>query len=242
MTDFAHRWFTSDDGLSLYARDYAAASGPARLPVVAIHGLTRNSADFGHIAARIAESGRRVIAVDVRGRGRSERAADPMTYQPDTYAKDVVCLFEQLGLKEAIFLGTSMGGLITMALTGLQPKLIAAATQTAGNTFVVKYDGATYTVTPQALSVTINGNTFRTETWADFHGPQAPASSSTTSSTSTSATASATTSATATATTSASAAPSTSSAPKTSAAPSTSAAPLPPPLPAEVGASTPATG
>ncbi len=58
-------------------------------------------------------------------------------------------------------------------------KLIAAATQTAGNTFVVKYDGATYTVTPQALSVTINGNTFRTETWADYHGPQAPASSTT---------------------------------------------------------------
>ena len=121
-------------------------------------------------------------------------------------------------------------------------KLIAAATQTAGNTFVVKYDGATYTVTPQALSVTINGNTFRTETWADFHGPQAPASSSTTPSTSTSSTAPATTSATATATTSASSAPSTSSAPKTSAAPSTSAAPLPPPLPAEVGAGTSATG
>lgn len=127
MTDFAHRWFTSNDGLSLYARDYAAASGPARLPVIAIHGLTRNSADFGHIAARIAESGRRVIAVDVRGRGRSERAADPMTYQPDVYAKDVVGLFEQLGLKEAVFLGTSMGGLITMALTGIKPKLIAAA-------------------------------------------------------------------------------------------------------------------
>ena len=121
-------------------------------------------------------------------------------------------------------------------------KLIAAATQTAGNTFVVKYDGATYTVTPQALSVTINGDTFRTETWADYHGPQAPASSSTTPSTSTSSTTSATTSATATATTPASSAPSTSSAPKTSAAPSTSAAPLPPPLPAEVGAGTSATG
>lgn len=121
-------------------------------------------------------------------------------------------------------------------------KLIAAATQTAGNTFVVKYDGATYTVTPQALSVTINGNTFRTETWADYHGPQAPASGTTTPSTSTSSTTSATTSATATATTSASSVPSTSSAPKTSAAPSTSAAPLPPPLPAEVGAGTSATG
>ncbi|MCE9517246.1 MAG: hypothetical protein K8R24_15180 [Mycobacterium sp.] len=121
-------------------------------------------------------------------------------------------------------------------------KLIAAATQTAGNTFVVKYDGATYTVTPQALSVTINGDTFRTETWADYHGPQAPASGSNTPSTSTSSTTSATTSATATATTPASSAPSTSSAPKTSAAPSTSAAPLPPPLPAEVGAGTSATG
>lgn len=121
-------------------------------------------------------------------------------------------------------------------------KLIAAATQTAGNTFVVKYDGATYTVTPQALSVTINRNTFRTETWADYHGPQAPASSTTEPSTSTSSTTSATGSATATATTSASSVPSTSSAPKTSAAPSTSAAPLPPPLPAEVGASTSATG
>ena len=121
-------------------------------------------------------------------------------------------------------------------------KLIAGATQTAGNTFVVKYDGATYTVTPQALSVTINGDTFRTETWADYHGPQAPASGSTTPSTSTSSTTSATTSATATATTPASSAPSTSSAPKTSAAPSTSAAPLPPPLPAEVGAGTSATG
>jgi len=121
-------------------------------------------------------------------------------------------------------------------------KLIAAATQTAGNTFVVKYDGATYTVTPQALSVTIDGNTFRTETWADYHGPQAPASGTTKPSTSTSSTTSATTSATATATTPASSVPSTSSAPKTSAAPSTSAAPLPPPLPAEVGAGTSATG
>jgi hypothetical protein len=121
-------------------------------------------------------------------------------------------------------------------------KLIAAATQTAGDTFVVKYDGATYTVTPQALSVTIDGNTFRTETWADYHGPQAPASGTTKPSTSTSSTTSATTSATATATTPASSVPSTSSAPKTSAAPSTSAAPLPPPLPAEVGAGTSATG
>lgn len=120
-------------------------------------------------------------------------------------------------------------------------KLVVAATKTAGNTFVAKNDGATYTVTPQALSVTVGGDTFRTETWTDYHGPQSPAGTSGTakSSTSTSSTSTSSTStpAATTATTSGTATPTTSgtSAPKTSAAPSSSATPLPPPLPAEVG-------
>ncbi len=124
---YADRRWTSPDGLSLYARDYAPADGPARLPVIAIHGLTRNSADFDVIAALIAQSGRRVLAVDVRGRGQSDRAPDPMTYTPDVYARDVVALMEQLGIEKAVFLGTSMGGLITMALTAIKPRAIAAA-------------------------------------------------------------------------------------------------------------------
>ena len=120
------RW-TSADGLSLYARDYAAGSGPARLPVIAIHGLTRNSADFEGIAPLIAQSGRRVLAVDIRGRGLSDRAPDPMTYQPLTYAQDVLALLNLLGIERAVFLGTSMGGLITMALAAVRSKVIAAA-------------------------------------------------------------------------------------------------------------------
>ena len=124
---FAERRWTAPDGLSLYARDYPAAAGPAKLPVIAIHGLTRNSADFGAIAPLIAQSGRRVLAVDVRGRGRSDRAPDPMTYQPATYAQDVLALLNQTGIERAVFLGTSMGGLITMALAAIRSKVIAAA-------------------------------------------------------------------------------------------------------------------
>ena len=124
---FAERRWTSPDGLSLFARDYAAASGPAKLPVIAIHGLTRNSADFGAIAPLIAQSGRRVLAIDVRGRGKSDRAPDPMTYQPVNYAHDVLALLEQAGIARAVFLGTSMGGLITMALAAIRSKVIAAA-------------------------------------------------------------------------------------------------------------------
>ena len=123
---FTDRRWTSDE-LSLYARDYAGAEGAALLPVIAIHGLTRNSADFGTVAPLIAATGRRVLALDVRGRGRSDRAADPMTYQPPVYAKDVLALLDQAGVGRAVFLGTSMGGLITMAATAMAPDRVAAA-------------------------------------------------------------------------------------------------------------------
>jgi len=124
---FVDRRFYSPDGLSLYARDYAPGAGQTKLPVIAIHGLTRNSADFGGIAPELARAGRRVLAVDVRGRGLSDRAPDPMTYQPPVYAKDVLALMEQAGIERAVFLGTSMGGLITMALAAIRSKAIAAA-------------------------------------------------------------------------------------------------------------------
>lgn len=127
MTEYADRWHRSPDGLRLYARDYEGASGDARLPVICIHGLTRNSADFGALAPEIAATGRRVLAVDVRGRGRSQYAGDPMTYRPDVYAKDILALLEQTGIAKAVFVGTSMGGLITMTLAGAHAKKIAGA-------------------------------------------------------------------------------------------------------------------
>ena len=127
MAEYAERRWTSPDGLTLFARDYGGADGAARLPVIAIHGLTRNSADFDTIAPLIAQSGRRVLAVDVRGRGRSDRAPDPMTYSPEVYARDILALMDQAGIDKAVFLGTSMGGLITMAVAAIRARTIAAA-------------------------------------------------------------------------------------------------------------------
>jgi pimeloyl-ACP methyl ester carboxylesterase len=121
------RWWQSSDGLRLFARDYRAASGPARLPVICLHGLTRNSKDFEEVAPRIARTGRRVLAVDVRGRGLSAWDPNPEHYVPKTYARDVLALMESLGIARAVFLGTSMGGIITMALAALRSRAIAAA-------------------------------------------------------------------------------------------------------------------
>ena len=123
--------YTSSDGLALYARDYPANSADAgvsaRLPVICIHGLTRNSADFDELAPILAAMGRRVIAVDVRGRGHSAHDPNPDNYNPNVYAGDIARLMEHLGLSRAIFVGTSMGGLITMTLAARRLDLIAAA-------------------------------------------------------------------------------------------------------------------
>ena len=127
VSTFTETSFTSTDGLRLYARDYAPASGPARLPVICIHGLTRNSTDFEEVAPWIASLGRRVLAVDVRGRGHSAYDPDPSHYNPLVYAGDVVKLAHDLGIERAVFIGTSMGGLITMTLALRHLGLIGAA-------------------------------------------------------------------------------------------------------------------
>jgi pimeloyl-ACP methyl ester carboxylesterase len=124
---FSERRWGAPDGLTLYARDYAADDGAARLPVVCLHGLTRNSKDFEDVAPRIAGWGRRVIVPDVRGRGLSGRDPKPANYNPKTYARDVAGLLGSLGIPRAIFLGTSMGGLITMTLAATRPKMVAAS-------------------------------------------------------------------------------------------------------------------
>ncbi len=71
--------------------------------------------------------GRRVLAVDLRGRGRSGRSADPISLQPRTYADDMTALLASIGAQRAIFLGTSLGGLVAMTLAVRNPKAIAGA-------------------------------------------------------------------------------------------------------------------
>ncbi|MDE2428827.1 MAG: alpha/beta hydrolase [Burkholderiales bacterium] len=127
MTTFNEISFTSADGLQLYARDYPSASGPARCPVICIHGLTRNSGDFDELAPWIAAQGRRVIAVDLRGRGKSAHDPDPSHYNPLVYAGDIAKLAKDLGIGRAVLIGTSLGGIITMTLALRHRNLIVAA-------------------------------------------------------------------------------------------------------------------
>ena len=125
--NFEERRWTSRDGLSLYARDYAGVGGSARLPVICLHGLTRNSRDFEDVAPAIAAMGRRVLALDIRGRGRSDWDEQAERYTPATYVGDVLELLDGLEIARAVFLGTSMGGIVTMALSQVRPRAVAGA-------------------------------------------------------------------------------------------------------------------
>jgi pimeloyl-ACP methyl ester carboxylesterase len=63
----------------------------------------------------------------VRGRGRSARDTDPARYHPKVYADDMLKLLDELGIARAVFIGTSMGGIITMAVAAKRLRAIAAA-------------------------------------------------------------------------------------------------------------------
>jgi len=112
--------------------DYVACASPAGMHrmaywewgapdnpdvVVCVHGLTRTGRDFDRLARRLAVR-YRVACPDVAGRGRSDRLADPACYTVPQYVSDMVMLLARLRPARLGWVGTSMGGLIGLALGG----------------------------------------------------------------------------------------------------------------------------
>jgi pimeloyl-ACP methyl ester carboxylesterase len=116
---------TAPDGLRLHVREYGARAAPA-LAVVCLPGLTRTVADFEALAPALAKSGpRRVIAIDSRGRGRSEYDRDPENYNLLVELGDLVAVLTALAVGPAVFIGSSRGGLLAMQLGVAHPTAIA---------------------------------------------------------------------------------------------------------------------
>jgi len=120
---YAERQFLTQDGLSLYYRDYDSGTG-AGATLLCLAGLTRNSADFAELAEAHAGE-RRIVCLDYRGRGRSDRAGDWRTYTPETYVNDIRHLIVATGLHGFVPVGTSLGGFLSMVLGAVMPSAIA---------------------------------------------------------------------------------------------------------------------
>jgi len=95
---------------------YVEWGDPANSRVlVCVHGLTRCGRDFDFLAQALAAD-YRVVCPDVVGRGQSDWLRDAQHYTVPQYAQDMVTLLARLDVEQVDWLGTSMGGLVGMAL------------------------------------------------------------------------------------------------------------------------------
>jgi pimeloyl-ACP methyl ester carboxylesterase len=113
------------DGRGLHRMAYWEWGDPAATRVlVCAHGISRQGRDFDTLA-RAMQGDFRVVCPDVVGRGESDRLADPADYQLPAYVADMVTLIARLDVPSVAWLGTSMGGLIGMALAALPRSPVA---------------------------------------------------------------------------------------------------------------------
>ena len=137
MTEPVLKFVTCPTGVFSAATDAAApAPAPHRMAywewnatgnpahphvIVCVHGLSRQGRDFDVLARALSQHAR-VICPDVVGRGQSDWLSDPQGYQIPQYVGDMLCLLGQVHAEAAIetldWFGTSMGGLIGLALLG----------------------------------------------------------------------------------------------------------------------------
>jgi pimeloyl-ACP methyl ester carboxylesterase len=122
MDEIVHR-ISAWDGFPLVVREWR--DGSERAPLLCLPGIVRTSGDFETLAHALG-AGRRVASPDYAGRGLSGRSRDIMRYAPEACLRDVLDICAALHLHQAIAIGTSFGGLLSMGLAAARPSLFRA--------------------------------------------------------------------------------------------------------------------
>jgi lipase len=104
--------------MPLHSRKWGAAGAT---PVVCVHGVTQHGGIFESLGRRLAEDGHRVIAVDLRGHGNSERRPP---WNIETHIADLIETLEEHGLERATFVGHSLGGRLAAELAAAAPERV----------------------------------------------------------------------------------------------------------------------
>ncbi len=122
LAGYEDKYWWSQGNLRLHYRDYAGRDD--RPPLLCLPGLTRNARDFEPVADRLAGEWR-VIVAELRGRGESAYAKDPMSYVPLVYLQDLLKLIEELSVPKVVGIGTSLGGLMLMLIAATRRDCLA---------------------------------------------------------------------------------------------------------------------
>ncbi len=120
----------SSPGARLAFVDEPPLSGDRREPILLIHGFASNHAVnwyFPQWVKTLTEAGRRVVAFDNRGHGRSEKFYDPEAYAMPEMAEDARALLDYLEIETADVMGYSMGARIAAFLAKAHPDRVRSA-------------------------------------------------------------------------------------------------------------------
>jgi len=89
--------------------------------IICVHGLTANCRCWDVIAPTLAPK-HRVMAVDLRGRGLSDKP--PTGYSEEHHIRDLKCIMDDLHLERAVLMGHSLGGYISMGFAARYPERV----------------------------------------------------------------------------------------------------------------------
>ena len=126
MTGTKGERFASFDGVRIAFDDLGDPGAPV---VLLHHGFAADAQVNWHrpgVTDRLVGAGRRIVAVDARGHGRSEKPHEPAAYADGAMVRDVQALLDHLGIEEVDAFGYSMGAIVTAGLLGAEPRVRSA--------------------------------------------------------------------------------------------------------------------
>jgi pimeloyl-ACP methyl ester carboxylesterase len=119
--DFSEHLIDARDGVTLYCRHFGQSNDePA---VLCLPGLTRNCRDFQSLAQRLSVRWQ-VLTPDLRGRGQSDWDPNPRRYVLPNYVADTWRVLDRLEVERVVIIGTSLGGLVGMAMAVSAPRRV----------------------------------------------------------------------------------------------------------------------
>jgi pimeloyl-ACP methyl ester carboxylesterase len=123
LTDLMKR-FASFDGLEIAYHEWGTPG--ASPPVFLHHGFVADANSnwvFTGVVDALVAAGRRVIGIDARGHGSSEKPHDPARYGATIMSRDLITLFDIIGTAEVDLVGYSMGGMISVVTATRDPRV-----------------------------------------------------------------------------------------------------------------------
>lgn len=109
-------YYLSLDSQGFHRLAYTSWGTPTDRPLICVHGVARNSRDFDVLAHYLSKQGYWVICPDIAGRGLSDWLSNSEDYNTELYLHDLMALIARLNVEQVDWLGTSLGGLLGMAL------------------------------------------------------------------------------------------------------------------------------